>query len=228
MAKASPKSKAKKAGTRRAAKTKSTVKAGKASAAGTKKRAGMPATGESVKQRTTRAAKILAKLKKAYPDADCALVHTSALELLVATILSAQSTDENVNRVTPGLFKKYKDAAAFASAPAEQMENDIRSTGFFRQKTKSIQGACRILMEEHGGEVPDRMEELIRLPGVARKTANVVLGTWFGQNEGVVVDTHVGRLSQRLGLSWRAKDDKDAGKIEADLMEILPDRKSVV
>ncbi|MHC4065693.1 MAG: endonuclease III [Planctomycetota bacterium] len=179
-------------------------------------------TGESLARRRARAKKILAKLKQAYGPVNCALNHSSALELLVATILSAQSTDENVNRTTPGLFAKYRSAAAYAAAATEELENEVHSTGFFRQKTKSIQGACRLIVERFAGQVPETMEELLELPGVARKTANVLLGTWFGQNDGVVVDTHVGRLAQRTGLTWRAKNDKDAVKIESDLMELLP------
>jgi endonuclease-3 len=161
------------------------------------------------------------RLKRAYGPVTCALNHSSALELLVATILSAQSTDENVNRITPGLWAKYPGPEAYAAAPRAELETDIYSTGFFRQKAKSIQGACRLIAGEFGGEVPGTMDDLLRLPGVARKTANVVLGTWFGKNEGVVVDTHVGRLAQRLGLTWRAKNDKDAVKIETDLVELV-------
>ncbi len=179
-------------------------------------------TGESDTKRKARAGKILDQLKRSYGPATCALSHTSALELLVATILSAQSTDENVNRITPELFAKYPDAAAYANATVDELENDIRSSGFFRQKTKSIRGACRMIVDEFGGQVPDSMDDLLRLPGVARKTANVILGTWFGRNDGVVVDTHVGRLSQRMSLTWRSKNDKDAVKIERDLMEMIP------
>jgi endonuclease-3 len=169
-----------------------------------------------------RARKILAGLKKLYPDADCALAHESALQLLVATILSAQSTDANVNRVTPRLFERYPDARAIAAAGSDELEHEIHSTGFFRQKTRSIQGACRRLLEAYGGEVPGAMEDLMTLPGVARKTANVILGTWFGKNEGIVVDTHVGRLAHRMGLTWTSKNEKDAGKIEQDLLKLVP------
>ena len=176
---------------------------------------------ESRAQRRARAKKILAKLRRTYGPVTCALNHRSALELLVATILSAQCTDENVNRVTPRLFGKYRTPTDYATAGAEELEKDIHSTGFFRQKSKSIQAACRLIVERFGDEVPETMEELLELPGVARKTANVVLGTWFGKNEGVVVDTHVGRLAWRMGLTWRAKNDKDALKIETDLMELL-------
>ena len=140
----------------------------------------------------------------------------------MATILSAQCTDERVNIVTGDLFKRYRTAGDYAAADPGEFEGEIRSTGFFRQKTKSILGACRMLLEGHGGEVPRTMEGLTSLPGVARKTANVVLGTCFGKNDGIAVDTHVGRLAHRLSLTWRSRDDKDAGKIEQDLMELLP------
>ena len=169
-----------------------------------------------------RARSVLEKLQKLYPEANCALSHGSALELLVATILSAQSTDANVNRVTPGLFSRYPDADAFARAATADVEREIHSTGFFRQKTKSVLGACRRILEAYGGKVPDTMEDLVTLPGVARKTANVILGTWFGKNEGVVVDTHIGRLSHRLGLTWTSRGEKDALRIESDLMQVLP------
>ena len=172
--------------------------------------------------RKARARKVIAALKELYPEAVTALHHQNALELLVATILSAQSTDVNVNRISPGLFRKYPDARAFAQADLADLEKEIHSTGFFRQKAKSIQGACRRIVEAYGGEVPDTMEPLITLPGVARKTANVVLGSWFKKNEGVVVDTHVGRLSHRLGLTWSSKGEKDAVKIEQDLMKLVP------
>ena len=161
-------------------------------------------------------------MRKLYPEADCALTHKTPLQLLISTILSAQSTDETVNKVTPVLFKKYRTARALADAPHEDIEDVIHSTGFFRQKAKSVQGACRKIVEEFGGKVPDTMDELVTLPGVARKTANVVLGTAFGKNEGVVVDTHIGRLATRLDLTWTSKDSKDAVKIERDLMEIVP------
>ena len=161
---------------------------------------------------------ILGALKKCYPEAHCALVHENALQLLVATILSAQCTDNRVNIVTRTLFKKYKTARSLAQADPKTLEKEIRSTGFYRNKAKSILGAARMLVERHGGEVPDAMEELLELPGVARKTANVVLGTWFKKAAGVVVDTHVSRLSQRLRLT-REEDPK---KIERDLMKIVP------
>jgi endonuclease-3 len=157
-------------------------------------------------------------LAKEYPDAECALHHASAFELLVATILSAQCTDERVNMVTPSLFKKYPSPAAFAAAPPEDIEQAIQSTGFFRNKAKSIKAASQALVDHHNGEVPRELELLVKLAGVGRKTANVVLGVAYGKATGVVVDTHVGRLSRRLGLT--ANDDPV--KIEADLMAILP------
>lgn len=177
---------------------------------------------ESLEDRKKRAGDILRGLKKLYPDATCALRHDSALSLLVATILSAQSTDETVNKVTPGLFKEYPSAADLANADPADVERLVKSTGFFHNKTKSIQGACRMIVEKFGGSVPATMDELTQLPGVARKTANVILGTWFHKNEGVVVDTHVGRLACRMGLTWTSKNDKDAVKIEQDLMQLIP------
>jgi len=177
---------------------------------------------ESVEGRRARATKLVKELHRVYPDATCALHHRSALELVVSTILSAQCTDERVNMVTPVLFKRYRTVADLAGAEQEEVEGIIRSTGFFRNKAKSIIGLGRELVERFKGEVPSTMEELLELPGVARKTANVVLGTWFDKNVGVVVDTHIGRLSHRLGLTWRSKDDKDAVRIEQDLMEVLP------
>src|SRR5690348_718819 len=161
---------------------------------------------------------ILHGLDKAYPDATCALKHANAFQLLIATILSAQCTDVRVNEVTPGLFKKYPDAKAFAYASPGEIEKEIRSTGFFRNKTKSIMGASKRIVEDFRGEVPRTMEELLTLPGVARKTANVVLGTAFGIASGVVVDTHVQRLSARLDLTKHT----DPKKIEKDLMQIIP------
>lgn len=177
---------------------------------------------ESFESRKKRAAKIIAGLKKLYPQATCALHHDGALQLLIATILSAQSTDETVNKVAPVLFERYSTAEALAKAEAADVEKIVYPTGFFRQKTKSILGACRMIVERFGGQVPETMNELTQLPGVARKTANVVLGTWFGKNEGVVVDTHVGRLAHRLKLTVNSKDEKDAVKIEKDLIEVLP------
>ena len=182
----------------------------------------MPRVAESLESKKKRVRKLIAALRKLYPEADCALSHSEPLQLLIATILSAQSTDETVNKVTPVLFKRYKTARALANAPREAVEKIIHSTGFFRQKAKSIQGACKMIVEDFNGHVPDTMDELVTLPGVARKTANVVLGTAFGKNEGVVVDTHIGRLATRLALTWSSKDGKDAVKIERDLMEIVP------
>ena len=176
---------------------------------------------ESAGERKIRARRIVSALRRLYPDADCALVHVDPLQLLVATILSAQSTDDTVNKVTPVLFSRYGTARAIAEAGREDIEGIIHSTGFFRQKAKSIQGACAKIVGQFGGRVPDNMGDLVTLPGVARKTANVVLGTAFEKNEGVVVDTPVGRLATRLGLTWSSKDSKDAVKIERDLMEIL-------
>ena len=165
-----------------------------------------------------RVREILKKLDEAYPNATCALIHQNPFQLLIATILSAQCTDERVNMVTPGLFKKYPDAKTFAYANSADIENDIRSTGFFRNKTKSIIGASKKIVDEFHGEVPRAMEELLTLPGVARKTANVVLGTGFGIASGVVVDTHVQRLSERLDLTKHT----DPKKIEQDLMKVIP------
>jgi endonuclease-3 len=161
---------------------------------------------------------MLAQLERAYPDATCALHHRNALELLVATILSAQCTDARVNMVTPALFAKYPTAADYAAADPRVFEREIQSTGFFRNKTKAIIGMAQALVERHGGAVPDAMDALTALPGVGRKTANVVLGTWFGKNEGVVVDTHVQRLSRLLGLTR----EQEPAKIEQDLMALIP------
>ena len=177
---------------------------------------------ESAAARAARALRILRALRETYPRADCALRHAGAYELLVATILSAQCTDQRVNLVTPNLFRRYPDAAALAAADASELEAMIRSTGFFRNKTKSLLGMARRVVEEHGGAIPDTMDALLTLPGVARKTANCVLGTWFGKNVGVVVDTHVGRLAQRLRLLATARDDKDAVRIEQDLTRLFP------
>lgn len=163
-------------------------------------------------QRTTEA------MHERYPKADCALNFSNAHELLFATILSAQSTDATVNKVTEDLFRKYPTVEAFASADPSEFEEDIRSTGFFRNKTKHVIGAANMIVEEYGGNVPDTMEELTALPGVARKTANVVLGTYFKKPEGFVVDTHVKRVSYRIGLT----DEKQPQKIEQDLMEVFP------
>lgn len=165
-----------------------------------------------------RVAEILKRLNDSYPEVTCALTHQSAWELLVATILSAQSTDVNVNRVTPELFRKYPTVEAFAALTPEQLEPDVRSTGFFRNKSKSVVGAAKKIVAEFGGQVPDDIEKLLTLPGVARKTANVVLGSWFKKAEGVVVDTHVHRISRRLELT----KENDPQKIEQDLIKIIP------
>ncbi|HEU4996269.1 MAG TPA: endonuclease III [Gemmatimonadaceae bacterium] len=165
-----------------------------------------------------RAPEIYRLLSAEYPDAKCALDYRNPYELLVATILSAQCTDKRVNMVTPGVFAKYPDAEAMAAAKPDELEEMIKSTGFFRNKTKSLLGMSGKITEAHGGEVPATMAELVTLPGVGRKTANVVLGNAFGRDEGVVVDTHVSRLSQRLALSR----ENDAGKIEQDLMALFP------
>lgn len=165
-----------------------------------------------------RALEILTRLKRLYPDATCSLTYETPVQLLVATILSAQCTDERVNKVTPALFQRFPDAVAFASADLSELETLIRSTGFYRNKAKNIQGACQLIAHKYGGEVPKRMEQLLELPGVARKTANVVLAHAYGINAGVTVDTHVKRLSQRLGLT----EQTDPVKIERDLMQLLP------
>jgi endonuclease III len=164
-----------------------------------------------------RVGQIVGLLKKEYPEARCSLDHGNALELLVATILSAQCTDERVNVVTSSLFRKYRTWEDYAAAPPAELEADIRPTGFFRNKAKSIQGACRRIGERHGGDVPRSMEELLELPGVARKTANVVAAE-LGEPQGVVVDTHVRRLSQRLGLTRQ----EDPVPIERDLVRLVP------
>ena len=171
-----------------------------------------------------RVAEILRCLDQLYPEATCALTHKSAWELLVATILSAQATDVRVNMVTPTLFEKYPTVAAFAALQPEQLQPDIRSTGFFRNKSKSVIGAAKKLLEDFNGQVPDDMEKLLTVPGVARKTANVVLGTWFKKGVGVVVDTHVHRISRRLELT---KND-DPKKIEQDLMRVIPPEKWIL
>jgi endonuclease-3 len=168
--------------------------------------------------RKDQAKKVIEGLKTVYPDATCELNFTNPLELTVATILSAQCTDERVNMVTASLFKKYRSAADYADAPLGVLEDEIRPTGFFRQKSMALRAMGQTLLEEFGGEVPRTMEEMIRLPGVARKTGNVVLGTAFGIPTGIVVDTHVRRLSYRLDLS----DETDPVKIEKDLMAVVP------
>jgi endonuclease-3 len=169
------------------------------------------------------AAQIVRRLKTAYPEAGCALHYRSPLQLLVATILSAQCTDTRVNLVTRDLFPKYPDAAAFAEARIPQLERAIQSTGFFRNKAKNIKACCARIVAEYGGELPRDIDAMVQLPGVGRKTANVVLGTAFGIPTGVVVDTHVARLSQRLGMTRH----KDPVKIERDLMDQLPRREWV-
>ena len=171
----------------------------------------MAATAEAKRH----AAKIARRLAEHYPQATCSLDFQSPLELLVATILSAQCTDVRVNQVTKSLFRKYPTAAHYARAKLPELERDIQSTGFFRNKAKSIQNCCRVLLERYDGAVPKEIETLVELPGIGRKTANVVLGTAYGIAVGVVVDTHVGRISRRLGLSH----EKDPEKIEKDLME---------
>ena len=165
-----------------------------------------------------RAREILARLQERYPEATCSLNYITTLQLLVATILSAQCTDERVNQVTPALFQRYADAQAFAEADLLELQTLVKSTGFYRNKAKNIQAACRKIVQEFGGEVPQTMAELLTLPGVARKTANVVLAHGYGINAGVTVDTHVKRLSQRLGLTKH----QDPAKIEQDLMKLLP------
>jgi endonuclease-3 len=173
---------------------------------------------ETFAAKQLRTEKIIAGLRKAYPDAHCELDYTNPLELLIATILSAQSTDKQVNLVTKDLFKKYRTADAFAQADLSELQRDIQRLGFFRNKAKSIKACCQALVDRHKGQVPRTMEELTQLAGVGRKTANVVLGNAFDINVGVVVDTHVARLSSRLGLSRQ----KQPEKIEQDLMKLVP------
>ncbi len=173
------------------------------------------------KQRTRR---IIRLLKQAYPDAKCTLNHSNAFELLIATILSAQCTDDRVNIVTADLFRKYRKAQDYLTVSPTELQKDIRTTGFFRNKAKSIQGTARVLAEQYSGRVPKTIEELLELPGVARKTANVVLGNAFGVTSGIVVDTHVTRLSRRLGLTKH----KQAEKIERDLIELVPRKDWVI
>jgi endonuclease-3 len=175
---------------------------------------------ETLKARTARLKKITATLDRTYPEAHCELDHADPLQLLIATILSAQCTDKRVNIVTKDLFKKYRSAADYADAPLSELEQAIKTTGFFRNKAKNIQACCRKLIERHNSQVPNTIEELMRLDGVGRKTANVVLGNAFGINAGVVVDTHVMRLSQRLGLT----NQKTPEKIERELMALVPQK----
>ena len=178
------------------------------------------ATGET-KKRTLR---IVRHLKSEYPEARCSLNHSNPLELLIATILSAQCTDERVNIVTGELFRKYRCAEDYYSVAQTELEEDIRSTGFYRNKAKAIQGACQLIREQHGGRVPENLDDLLSLPGVARKTANVVLGNAFNITSGIVVDTHVTRLSERLGLS----PEKQPEKIERDLMVLVPKKDWII
>lgn len=185
------------------------------------KRATLNSKRESTGEKTVRVARVVELLEKYYPKAECALHHTSALQLLVATILSAQCTDERVNLVTPILFEEYPDAQSLSRAPLEKLEEIIRPTGFFRNKAKNIQQCCKTLVEKYDGEVPQKLEQLVELAGVGRKTANVVLGVAFGIASGVVVDTHVGRLCRRLGFT----NSDDPVKIEREVVNILPQEK---
>jgi len=173
---------------------------------------------ESLADRQARTKKIIATLQRAYPTAHCELNFTNPLELLIATILSAQCTDKRVNIVTAELFKKFRTASDYSESPLSEIEDCIKSAGFYRNKAKNIQACCRKLVEKHGGEVPRTMDELTHLDGVGRKTANVVLGNAFDTNVGVVVDTHVGRLSLRLGLTRETNPEK----VEQDLMKLVP------
>lgn len=175
---------------------------------------------ETAKAKIDRTDKIIVGLDNAYPDAHCELEHENPLQLLIATILSAQCTDKRVNIVTESLFKKYRSAKDFANAGLAELENDVRTTGFYKNKARNIKAACRDIVEKHGGKVPQTMDELIELGGVGRKTANVVLGNAFGINVGVVVDTHVARLSHRLGMTSHSAPEK----IETDLMKLVPQK----
>lgn len=175
---------------------------------------------ESQTNRRERVEKIFRSLKKLFPDAHCELVHYNPLELLIATILSAQCTDKRVNIVTKDLFRKYRTLEDYVNVPQETLEQDIHSTGFYRNKAKNIRASAAIIANDFGGQVPQTMDELLTLPGVARKTANVVLGNAFGKNEGVVVDTHVKRISARLALTKQTTPEK----IELDLMELIPQK----
>ena len=179
---------------------------------------------ESKSQRRVRTLEIIKLLKRAHPDAKCALNHSNAFELLIATILSAQCTDERVNKVTADLFRKYRKPEDYLKVRDTELQEDIKTTGFFRNKTKSIQGACAMLIDDFSSEVPKTMDELLKLPGVARKTANVVLGVAYGIAAGIVVDTHVSRLSHRLRLTKQ----KDAVKIEQDLVELVPKKDWII
>jgi endonuclease-3 len=175
---------------------------------------------ETARDKSTRAKKIIAGLDATYPTAHCELVHQNPLELLIATILSAQCTDKRVNIVTETLFKKYRSAEHFANADISELENDVRTTGFYKNKARNIKAAAHDIVEKYGGKVPQTMEELVELGGVGRKTANVVLGNAFDINVGVVVDTHVARLSHRFGFTRH----RAPGKIETDLMELVPQK----
>lgn len=177
-----------------------------------------------VKELKQRTRNIVGTLKRAYPDAACTLNHSNAFELLIATILSAQCTDERVNIVTADLFRKYRKPEDYLNVSPKELQKDIRTTGFFRNKAKSIQGTAEILSDQYSGKVPETIEELLELPGVARKTANVVLGNAFGVISGIVVDTHVTRLSRRLGLT----QERQAEKIEKDLIELVPKKDWVI
>ena len=194
---------------------KKTTKKKSATKPAPKKRTAAPR--ESKENKQQRAARIYKELDRLYPDAHCELKHKDAFELLISTILSAQCTDVRVNMVTPALFKKYPTPKKMAAAPVETLEELVRTTGFYRNKAKSIKGASTKITEQHKGSVPDEMDELLELPGVARKTANVVLGNAFDKNIGVVVDTHVGRLSHRMGLT----KEKDPKKVELDMMKLF-------
>jgi endonuclease-3 len=179
---------------------------------------------ENKNQKQARTQEIIKLLKRAHPDAHCALNHANAFELLIATILSAQCTDERVNIVTADLFRKYRKPEDYLKVRDTELQQDIKSTGFYRNKTKSIQGACKMLVEKFDSQVPKTMDELLQLPGVARKTANVVLGVAYGIAGGIVVDTHVSRLSHRLGLTKQ----NDAVKIENDLLKLVPKRDWII
>ncbi len=177
-----------------------------------------------MKSEAAPVSEIIPRLKREYPDARTELVWRNPLELLVATILSAQTTDVRVNQVTRNLFEKYRTAEDYAAADPTELEKDIRPTGFYRNKARALQGMARALLERHGGEVPRTMAELIALPGVGRKTANVVLGNAFGSDEGIVVDTHVRRVSNRLGLT----EERDPGKVERDLLRVVPEENRTI
>jgi endonuclease-3 len=168
--------------------------------------------------RRKRAKLVIEALREEFPNTECSLIHNDAWQLLVATVLSAQCTDARVNMVTPGLFEQFPSPADFAAAPIEEIEEAIRSTGFYRNKAKSLQGAARTIIENHDGQVPDQMKQLVKVPGVGRKTANVVLGEIWNKPDGVVVDTHVGRISRKLGLT----DQTDPVKAEQQLGEVIP------